>query len=106
MEHNNEDAPAWERHGQSVLTALILAGIMYIASQTINATTQIEIINVKLEVMTIALKDAAKDRYTALDAKNDLSLRDARIERYMTDIKVLEKNYTEVIRRLDKLEAK
>lgn len=98
------ESTTWERHGQSILAALILGGIMYIAGQTINANTQIEIINVKLSVMTDQLKESSKDRYTALDAKQDFQVRDAQALRTDTTAKSLETKIDSMERRLDRVE--
>ena len=98
------ESTTWERHGQSILAALILAGIMYIAGQSINANTQIEIINVKLNVMTEQLKETGKDRYTATKALNDFAVRDSHATR--TDLAVSKLNdlYIALEQRVDKVE--
>jgi len=75
-----EKISAWEKHGQSLVAALILTGIFYIASQTVEAAKNIEVLNVKVESLNKSLEIAASDRYTSRDAKADLLSRDQRID--------------------------
>lgn len=94
----------WERHGQSILAALILAGIMYIAGQSISANTQIEIINVKLNVMADQLKESGKDRYTATKALNDFAVRDSHAARTDLAVSKISDLYITLEKRVDKVE--
>jgi outer membrane murein-binding lipoprotein Lpp len=85
----NTDISVWERHGQSILAGLILGGVIYIATQSVEATKNIEVLNVKVEALSKTLDIAASERYKAGDARRDFELRDERINANTKEIEHL-----------------
>lgn len=100
------DTTTWERHGQTILAGLILGGIVYIASQTIDANTQIQVINVRIETLTETLKNTTHNIYSENNAINDFAIRDKQIALNTEEIKEIADSAILLERRVDKLEGK
>ena len=78
------DIPLWEKHGQTILTALILAGIFWVFRGVDEQSKNYLVITGKLETMTVkfdslekTVKNAGVNRYTSIDAENEERVRDA-----------------------------
>ena len=79
----DQDISTWEKHGQTLLTSLILLCILWVINQTseqakfsIYVTGEIKALNTRIDGLASLMETAAAKRYTSADAERDAKLRD------------------------------
>ena len=79
---NQKQSPPWERHLQSILTSLVLAGIIWLGSTANTNSKNLAVMAVQLENLEARLTDlkgSMADRFTGADGKR-LSARIDKLE--------------------------
>lgn len=72
--------PAWERHIQSMLTALVLAGILWLADTANDNSTATQVMAVQITSMAKQIDRLEKQQFTAIDGQR-LDVRIDRLEK-------------------------
>ena len=100
------DINIWEKHGQTILTALILAGVLWVLRGVDEQSKNYLVLTGKLETMTVkftnlenTVKIASSNRYTSTDAISEAKLRDQQHQ-------AIYDRFSRNEKRIDKLEGK
>lgn len=83
--------PIIERHIQTILTGLLLAGIVWIASTVNTLQQQVAVVQVEVKATNEKVTNATANRFDANDAEAQLEIRDLKIERLEDRVERLER---------------
>jgi uncharacterized protein YlxW (UPF0749 family) len=70
-----------ENHVQTVLTSLILAAIIWVASTTSGVASTVAVLKAELRAANEKIDTLKADRYTKSQAAADLAIRDYRLDK-------------------------
>ena len=78
-----------ENHVQTVLTTLVLAAIIWVASTTANMASTVAVLQTELRAANDKIDTLKADRYTKSQATADSAIRDYRIEKLEDEVQKL-----------------